>query len=336
MSTELVPVAEAQFVPATATADVQPIDLIEMAVSGLLPQSQAGYRKDFAAFGEYVAADAGVAIRELVRKVDQGAVNAILASWVAAMVAAGRSPATIRRRIAAIARVFKVARRYGLTTTIPEVELPRAEAYRDTEGPGKRNWEKMLAAAQAEALALKPMAVRDVAILLLLHDRALRRGELVSADLPDDFDSSKPAIQVRRKGKTQKIWLTISTRAAAAVSRWIDIRGSEPGPLFTRVDPGCRGLERLSGQGVNEVVKRIARGAKIARTVRAHGLRHQATTEALDAGWDVRDVKELTGHAKIDTVLIYDDRRKDVGGQISRDLAGESRGRKPRRKTPGN
>jgi integrase/recombinase XerC len=309
----------------------EPIDLVEMAMAGLAEQSRAGYRKDLNALARFIGPlSAHFMLLDLI-KLKRGSVNAILASWVEAMSIGKKSPATIRRRVAAVLRVFKVTRKFDLTDTIPEVELPKEEAYRDTAGPGKRGWEKILGYAAASASAGNPVDVRNLAILLLLHDRALRRGEVVSTDYPDDFDPGKPALLVRGKGKSAKVWLTISGRSGLAVAAWVALRGTEPGPLFLRCDRGSKAPERLSGQSVNKMVARTARLAKVAIPVRSHGLRHEAATEALDAGWDVRDVKELTRHKKIDTVMVYDDRRKDVGGQISRDLAGETRGRKPRR-----
>ena len=81
-------------------------------------------------------------------------------------------------------------------------------------------------------------------------------------------------------------------------------------------DPAAR-PGRLDGETVNRIVKSVAKRARLTRDVRADGLRHCAITTALDTGWDVRDVKAFSRHSKIDTVLIYDDRRADIGGDIT-------------------
>jgi integrase len=52
-----------------------------------------------------------------------------------------------------------------------------------------------------------------------------------------------------------------------------------------------------------------------------YGLRHSAATSALDDGRDVREVRKFTRHRSLEMVLKYDDQRRDVAGEIARDLA---------------
>lgn len=307
-----------------ATAD--PVGLV---LAGLKDQTREGYRKDLAALAGFLGlAGPGDAVRRLL-SLGRGEANALAASFTAEMLARGLAPATVRRRYAALARVFKAGRRYGLTVVTPEAELPHTEALRDTAGPGKRGWERMLAAARAEAGTGRPAALRNLAVVLLLHDRGLRRGELAGLDWPADFDPRRPAVRVLGKGKREKVWLTVSDRAAGALTRWAAARGDRRGPLFTRCDPAAGDPGRLTGQGVNALVKALARRAGLPRPVRAHGLRHQAVTEALDQGWGVRDAMQFSRHVDPRSVLTYDDRREDVGGAIARALGG---GRRPPRR----
>lgn len=306
------------------------VDLLGMVLAGLAEQSAEGYRKDLSAMGEFLGVFPPAAVVSHLLRLDRGQVNALASSWTASMLEAGRSPATVRRRYAALARVFRAGRRFGLTEVSPEVDLPRTEPLRDTTGPGRRGWGRMLDQVEAEAATGRPSAVRNLAVVMLAHDRGLRRGELAGLDWPDDFDSGRPAVRVLGKGRLEPEWLTVSDRAAAAVRAWIATRGDAPGPLFTRCDRAAKAPERLYGHGVNELVKALARRAGVSRTVRAHGLRHQAITEALDSGWSIRDVMVFSRHANPKTVMTYDDRRKDVGGEIARSLGRE---RRPPRKS---
>jgi integrase/recombinase XerC len=306
------------------------IDLVGMVLAGLKDQSREGYRKDLSALAAFLGlADPAAAVRRLL-SLGRGEANALAAAWTSDMLSRGLSPATVRRRFAAFCRVFKAGRRYSLTEVTPEAELPRSEALRDTTGPGKRGWDRMLAVAEIEAGTGRPEAIRNRAALLLLHDRGLRRGELVTLDWPSDFDPQRPGVQVLGKGRLEKVWLTVSDRAADALKAWVTVRGDWPGPLFTRCDPAAKTPERLTGHGLNDMVKALAKRAGLPRTVRAHGLRHQAVTEALDAGWSLRDTMQFSRHVDPRTVMLYDDRRKDVGGDISKALGGDRR--PPRRK----
>jgi integrase/recombinase XerC len=135
-------------------------------------------------------------------------------------------------------------------------------------------------------------------------------------------------VNVLGKGKRSKEWLTINPRTLEAITRWVEARGDWDGPLFIRVDNAAAGSrDRLDDESINRLVGRIADAAKVGRAVHAHGLRHSAITEALDSGWDVRDVRLFSRHAKIDTVLIYDDRRQDLGGEITRSIGCQKRRR---------
>jgi integrase/recombinase XerC len=54
------------------------------------------------------------------------------------------------------------------------------------------------------------------------------------------------------------------------------------------------------------------------------GLRHLAVTEALDATrGDYRKVMKFSRHAKVETILRYDDNRLDVAGEMAGMIAGE-------------
>jgi integrase/recombinase XerC len=300
------------------------LDLLGLILAGLKPQSRDGYLKDFNAFRRFVGkTDVEGCLLDLMR-LDRGKANAVCLAWASEMAERSLSPATISRRLASLRRAVRRARQVGLTSLDLETDSPKAEAFRDCRGPGSAGWRRMLERAEAEALTRFAKPVRDLALLLLLHDRALRRGEVAALDLVD-VDLEAPAVHVLGKGKAAKEWLTINERTVKSLRTWIALRGDWPGPLFVRVDQAAGEPTRLTGDSVNRMVKKVAQRAGLPRVVRAHGLRHQAITEALDKGFDVRDVKSFSRHGRIDTVMIYDDRRKDVGGEITRSIGGGKR-----------
>jgi integrase/recombinase XerC len=301
------------------------VDLLGLILAGLKPQSEAGYRKDFDAFARFAGAPSAEAALWALFRLDAGPAAALVLAYQSAMLDRQLAPATVARRVAALRRAVRRARMVGLTGLTLETESPRAEAFRDVRGPGAAGWRKMLERAEAEASDGGIRTARNLAIVLLLHDRALRRGEVVGLDLVD-VDLQAPAVAVIGKGKRVKEWLTVNDPTREALVRYLALRGDGAGPLFYRFDAAAVAPARLTEESVNRMVRALARRAKLPREVRAHGLRHSAVTEALDAGWDVRDVKAFSRHSKIDTVLIYDDRRKDVGGEIARSL-GRRRGK---------
>ena len=92
------------------------------------------------------------------------------------------SPATINRRLSALRSMVEQAGTLGLVNWELKIKGPRSRSYRDTSGPGTRNVRRMLELVQARH---DKKGVRDFAILRLLYDLALRRGEIVSLDLED-------------------------------------------------------------------------------------------------------------------------------------------------------
>jgi integrase/recombinase XerC len=323
MSLDIVPFAGADAAPPSDPREApgRPgFDLVELILTGLRPQSAAGYRKDFDAFGRFAGDTAEAALWRLLRS-GPGPANAAALAWHAEMQGRGLAPATIARRLASLRRAVRRARMVGLTALVLETDAPRAEAFRDTRGPGAAGWAKMLRVAEVEAEHGCLRGARNLALVRLLHDRALRRGEVTGLDYPDHFDPDRPAVAVQGKGRDGREWLTVNPETREALVRWIERRGDWPGPLFNRADRASRGdRSRITGESINRLVANLAKRAGLGRPVRAHGMRHSAITEALDAGYDVRDVRLFSRHEKIDTVLIYDDRRRDVAGDITRAL----------------
>jgi integrase/recombinase XerC len=127
-----------------------------------------------------------------------------------------------------------------------------------------------------------------------------------------------------RKGKTEREWLTISTQAKDALVNWIAARGDEPGPLFVRLDPAAMGLERITGDSVNRIVAKLGHKSGLTRKVRAHGLRHQGITRALDlTNGNIRAVHGLSRHSDPGTLMKYDNARRDAAGILANVLGND-------------
>jgi integrase/recombinase XerC len=302
--TELLPIQPASSAGQLAAAQLS-IDLCEAVLSGRKATTLRAYKgdlRDFAAFLGYQIASKAL---DAFVSFSGPYANAAALAYRAHLLDRKLSPATISRRLAALRTAVKVARMLGRVAWDLEVESPRSETYRDTSGPGRDGWKAVLAIAKERAVT--PRGVRDLAVLRLLHDLALRRGEVVGLDLVD-LDLRRSIVQVKGKGKSSKAPISLPKPTAEALRAWVVLRGDSPGSLFG-----------ISGEWIRQLVRGLGRAAQLDRPLRPHGLRHQGITQALDAtGGDVRAVRRFSRHAKLETLVVYDDNRADLAGDVAR------------------
>jgi site-specific recombinase XerC len=83
-------------------------------------------------------------------------------------------------------------------------------------------------------------------------------------------------------------------------------------------------IQRIHDKWVNRLMHKLAREAGLPFVVRPHGLRHASITRALDlTNGDIRKVQRFSRHRDPKTVIMYDDSRKDLAGEVSRMLGAD-------------
>lgn len=316
MTTELATVAHAPPAPAGTAAD-----LVAAFLDGRSPRTLRAYAADLAHFARWSGSPTASAAVDALLALGAGPANGTALAYRNAMKADGLAPATVARRLAALRSVVKMGRTLGRVSWTLEIASPKREPRRDVRGPDQAERKKLWKALDAAGDG--PKARRDRALVALLFDLGLRRAEALGLDLAD-VDLKSGSVAIVGKGKTERERFTLPAATRKALAAWVESRGDEPGPLFYRCDRGAS-AGRLTGDGLARTLAAVGRRAGLPRPLRPHGLRHAAITAALDSGADVREVRRFSRHAKIETVIRYDDDRSDVAGRIAGKISRERR-----------
>lgn len=294
--------------------------LIDDFLSGKSKETVRAYEEDLRGFGDWFGNNAEDAIRQLLN-CGPGKANQVVVKYKNNLTERGLSPATVNRRLAALRSIVALAKKFGLVSWTLDVDNVKHENYRNTAGPGESGYRKMLQAAKDRQ---DRKGIRDIAILRLLHDLGLRRGEIVNLDMKHvDLESGK--ISVLGKGKKQRQELDLPDSTLQTLINWIKVRGNQPGPLFVTLHHGYQDeLKRITGCGIGYICRQYGRETGV-KNCNPHALRHTAITKALDkTNGNVRAVQRFSRHAKLDTLMIYDDNRKNLAKEVADLVADDS------------
>jgi len=255
--------------------------------------------------------------------------TALVLKYKAVLIDRRLSEATINRRLAAIKSLVNYARQIGMCDySLDDISGEKVKAYRDTSGVSLESYRQVLDIVDRNTLKGK----RDYAILRLLWDNALRRGELVKANI-SDFDPHMRSLTIYGKGRgTQAETVSLSHSTVEALQEWLSHRGKTKRnePLFIALDRASYG-HRLTGTAIYKIVQVMAAAAGLNKRLSPHRVRHSGITAALDAtGGNVRMVQKLSRHARLDTLMVYDDNRQnhqaEVTGLLAAMIEGEDKG----------
>lgn len=139
---------------------------------------------------------------------------------------------------------------------------------------------------------------RDAALLMSLLDTGARVTEFLSIDLAD-LDAAGAVLLKHTKGKRPR-YVYISQKTRRAVRAYLRMRrDTSPALWVTR-----RG-DRLTYDGLREILKRRARQARLTSTPSPHDFRRAFALNYLRGGGDIFTLARLLGHKGIDVLKRY-------------------------------
>ena len=209
---------------------------------------------------------------------------------------------TVARKVAAIKSFFGFLAAEGMIKDNPTRSVPSPRVGKSLPKP--------ISIAQARLLLEQPSkrstpeAKRDRAMLELLYATGMRASELVSLNLAD-IDIEGGYVRCFGKGHKERL-IPIYRQASLVLKEYLAdgrphlVHNSEEKALFLN-----RRGERLTRQGLWQILKGYAKEAGLEAQVTPHTLRHSFATHMLSGGADLRSVQELLGHANISTTQVY-------------------------------
>jgi len=210
-----------------------------------------------------------------------------LRSFVDSMVSRGLSPAQQHDRLCAVLFLFR--RTLGRPELVSFIKLPR----RYSPLP------RVLSLEEVNALLRALRHPRYQAIAMVMYGAGLRIREAIVLEV-GDIDGARGVLQVRH-GKRDK---AREAKLSPSLYEWLRqywARERPPLPYLFASKTGK--LPRA--ETIRKALARAAKDAWIKKRVTPHILRHSFATHLLDEGTDVHVVRELLGHASIQSTARY-------------------------------
>jgi len=245
-------------------------------------------------------------------------------NWAAKLKEKQYSPASIRRKIVALRVFCSYWVRKGTLTESPfwrvrlsfgRIEqLPRALTEREMSALLERARNTYLSAQRTnqhkeatkrynkQICFSHYSSLRNLALLDLLFATGMRVGEASALDVPD-FSVEEAVFRVRGKGGRYRLACVVDHETVQIQRDHLAARqrfDTSSTALFLNIS-----CERLSTQGIANIIARFRKEAGIERHVTPHMLRHTVATLLLRNGADIRVVQEFLGHTSIATTQRY-------------------------------
>jgi len=232
------------------------------------------------------------------------------------MIAAGRRPATVNRRLDALRRLFRWARGTGAVTGdfVRDVRPVRMIRNRQPAGLSDLQVHALLRAAGASSHGL---AARNYALAQLMLQAGLRVGEVAALRIADVTVRDRTgSVRIRHGKGLKEREVPLNATARRALKQYLDSRAgviaTEPLFLSGRATPPPI-------RSIQAVISALARRAHLEH-VSAHTLRHTFALGYLrDNPGKLVELSNLLGHESLDTTAVYTQpSRDDLAADLER------------------
>jgi site-specific recombinase XerD len=156
---------------------------------------------------------------------------------------------------------------------------------------------------EVKELLAAPKYLKHRLLLGMLYGCGLRSYELCNLRLADiDFERETVFVK-KQKGNRDRI-VPLSLHLKRGLQEYINTEHPEEWLFNSQVTKEGK-LQPLTTAGVRWVVKENRTKVSTHKKIVPHTLRHTYATHLLEEGLNLLSLKELLGHARIETTLIY-------------------------------
>jgi site-specific recombinase XerD len=153
--------------------------------------------------------------------------------------------------------------------------------------------------SELRILFATPTLLKHRIILTLIYSAGLRSSELINLKI-SDIDFEQKTIHIRQaKYKKDRI-VPLSDYMAKGLHQYLAVEHPQ-----TWLFNGKSSNEPYSSRGMGWVFSEALKKTTITKEVSVHSLRHSYATHLIEDGLNIVTVKELLGHAKIETTMVY-------------------------------
>lgn len=261
---------------------------------GFSGSTQAAYRSDLVKLSAFMQWKDGESYWDTLSKSD-------ILRFMAWQLDSGQAKATVARRLSSLKTFYKfmIMEEYVESNPTIDLETPKV----------KRKLPDVLSIEDIDRLMecpdlIKPLGLRDRAIMELMYGTGIRVSECLDLQL-EDLNFTAGFLRCRGKGNKERI-VPVNAMAIEWVQNYL--RKARPQMVKSRAERtlflNAHG-HPLSRQGFFKILARYAQESGINKEVTPHVLRHSFATHLLENGADLRAVQEMLGHADISTTQIY-------------------------------
>lgn len=140
---------------------------------------------------------------------------------------------------------------------------------------------------------------RDIALIEFLYSTGVRASELIALNRNDVDFNGKTIIVYGKGNKEREVYLTAT--ACLHLKEYLKTRADDNEALFVTTR---KPYNRLTVAGLEHIIKNLGKSAGVEHC-HPHRFRRTMATNVLRKGAPLEEVKELLGHTKLDTTMIY-------------------------------